>query len=281
MCRIGTVLFLFFAFGGTQVASTTDVQHGTTSTTMSASDTSILLYIALSFGFSLAVNAWIFFRVSGGLFNPAVTLALVLVGTMSNRRGIYICISQIVGAIAASAIISALLPGRLSVETLLTEWAAGTSVVRGLFIEMFCTCLLVFTILMLAVEKHRATFIAPIGIGLALFISEMVAVFYTGGAINPARAFGPAVVVGSFPGYHWIYWVGPGLGAMLASSFYKLIKILEYESANPDQDAMERKKDEHEAKTGHRPSDASTLSPTLNAEGTSGGARGGEGAGLA
>ncbi|KAI5851731.1 aquaporin-1, partial [Morchella snyderi] len=231
---VGTVLFLFFAFGGTQVASTTDVQHGKTNTTMTASDTSILLYIALSFGFSLAVNAWIFFRVSGGLFNPAVTLALVLVGTMSNCRGIYICISQIVGAIAASAIISALLPGHLSVETSLTG-----DVVRGLFIEMFCTCLLVFTILMLAVEKHRATFIAPIGIGLALFISEMVAVFYTGGAINPARAFGPAVVVGRFPGYHWIYWVGPGLGAMLASSFYKLIKILEYESANPDQDAME------------------------------------------
>lgn len=68
---------------------------------------------------------------------------------------------------------------------------------------------------------------------------------------------------------------------MLASSFYKLIKILEYESANPDQDAMERKKDEHEAKTGHRPSNASTLSPTLNGEGTGGGAGGGEGAGFA
>lgn len=63
---------------------------------------------------------------------------------------------------------------------------------------------------------------------------------------------------------------------MLASSFYKLIKILEYESANPDQDAMERKKDEHEAKTGHRPSDE-----TLNAQGAGGGAGGGEGAGFA
>jgi hypothetical protein len=94
----------------------------------------------------------------------------------------------------------------------------------------------VFTIIMLAKEKHRATFIAPVGIGLALFIAELVAVYYTGGSLNPARSFGPAAVAHDFTGSHWIYWVGPFLGSVLAVGFYQLMKILEYEMANPGQD---------------------------------------------
>jgi hypothetical protein len=103
---------------------------------------------------------------------------------------------------------------------------------------MFLTTQLVFTIFMLAAEKHRATFIAPVGIGLSLFIAELMGVYYTGGSLNPARSFGPCVVLGSFHGYHWIYWVGPILGALLASSFYMFIKALEYETVNPDQDGQ-------------------------------------------
>ena len=76
------------------------------------------------------------------------------------------------------------------------------SIPRGLFIEMFLTAKLVFTIFMLAAEKHKATFIAPIGIGLALFIAELPGVYYTGGSLNPARSFGPAVVLCQFEGYY-------------------------------------------------------------------------------
>lgn len=98
------------------------------------------------------------------------------------------------------------------------------------------TAELVFTILMLAKEKHRSTFIAPVGIGLALFVAEMVGVYYTGGSLNPARSFGPCVIAGSFDPEHWIYWVGPGMGCLFAIAFYKFIKTLEYEMANPGQD---------------------------------------------
>ena len=89
---------------------------------------------------------------------------------------------------------------------------------------------------MLAVEKHKATYLAPIGIGLALFIAELGGVYYTGGSLNPARSFGPCVANTQFPSEHWIYWVGPFLGALLASGFYWFIKSLEYEGANPGQD---------------------------------------------
>ena len=74
------------------------------------------------------------------------------------------------------------------------------------------------------------------GIGLSLFIAELTGVYFTGGSLNPARSFGPAVVDHQFSGYHWIYWLGPILGSIVAAGFYKFIKILEYETANPDQD---------------------------------------------
>jgi aquaporin related protein len=77
----------------------------------------------------------------------------------------------------------------------------------------------------------------PQGIGLSLFVAEMTGVFFTGGSLNPARSFGPAVINSSFVHYHWIYWLGPTLGSIVAAGFYKFIKILEYETANPDQDA--------------------------------------------
>ena len=90
---------------------------------------------------------------------------------------------------------------------------------------------------MLAAEKHRGTFLAPIGIGLALFIAELAAVLFTGGSLNPARSFGPDVVLHTFDSTHWIYWLGPFLGAILAVLFYRFIKMLEYETANPGADA--------------------------------------------
>jgi len=71
---VGTFMFLFFAFSGTQVANTTTAGSPTSAaaSVATAPNTSNLLYVALAFGFSLAVNAWVFFRVTGGLFNPAV-----------------------------------------------------------------------------------------------------------------------------------------------------------------------------------------------------------------
>ena len=60
--------------------------------------------------------------------------------------------------------------------------------------------------------------------------------YFTGGSLNPARSFGPAVANRSFEGYHWIYWVGPFLGAAAAGGYYKWAKFNDYEDANPGQD---------------------------------------------
>jgi aquaporin related protein len=77
------------------------------------------------------------------------------------------------GGIAASGVVSALFPGPLNIGVRL---GGGTSVTQGLFIEMFLTTQLIIVIMMLAVEKHRATFLAPLGIGLSLFIAHLAGI---------------------------------------------------------------------------------------------------------
>ncbi|KAF2405250.1 aquaporin-like protein, partial [Trichodelitschia bisporula] len=236
-------MFLFSAFAAAQVANasapTTDSQTDTHSLTQ-IPNTSNLLYISLSFGFSLAVSVWAFFRVSGGLFNPVVALGLLLIGGIAPLRAANVFIAQLISSIVSAAIVSGLFPGPLNVSTTL---GGGATITQGLFIEMFLTFGLVFTIFMLAAEKHKSTFLAPIGIGLSLFVAELTGVYFTGGALNPARAFGPACITGNFPGYHWIYWLGPVMGSLLAVGFYKTIKYAEYETANPGQDLDEQERE--------------------------------------
>ncbi|KAG9025375.1 aquaporin-like protein [Tulasnella sp. JGI-2019a] len=83
---------------------------------------------------------------------------------------------------------------------------------------------------------HRSTPFAPIGIGLTLFACHLFAVVFTGASMNTARSFGPAVVSG-FPDAHWVYWLGPFLGSLLATFFYSLLKHIKYWQINPGQDA--------------------------------------------
>lgn len=157
---------------------------------------------------------------------------MVLVGAVKPLRAAMVVPTQIIAGIAAAAVVDGILPGALKVGNALGD---GTRPVQGVFLEMFLTAQLVLTVYFLAVEKHRATYLAPIGIGASVFIAHIAGTNYTGTSVNPARSFGPAVIVG-FPGYHWIYWVGPFLGTGLAFAVYTCMKLLDYSTANPGQD---------------------------------------------
>lgn len=152
-------MFLFFAFSGTQVANIGSSAQSDTNTTTGA-DTgfspAVLQYIALVFAFSLMVNVWIFFRISGGLFNPAVTFAMLLTRSMAPLRFGLLLVAQIAGSIFASFLVTVMFPTPLNVRTTLS---ADTSLARGVFIEAVLTAELVFTIFMLAKEKHKGMFI--------------------------------------------------------------------------------------------------------------------------
>lgn len=246
---VGTFMFLWFAFAG-QLMVTDQASDKAPDGSKSAQS---VVFISLIYGLSLLVNAWGWFRISGGLFNPAVrlslfppshsqltqekqvTLGLCLSGGLPYLRGAILIPFQLLGGIVAAALVSALFPG--PINAVQTTLSPHTTQVQGLFIETILTSLLIFMILMLAAEKTKVTFLAPLGIGLSLFVALLAGGFYTGGSLNPARTLGPAVAAGKFTGEHWIYWLGPAMGAGLAAGYYRLIKLLHYEEANPDQDS--------------------------------------------
>ncbi|KAG8864336.1 Aquaporin-4 [Tulasnella sp. 330] len=239
----GTFIFLLLGLGGIQAAAVSNESAlSAASATNSGGGASVnrvasidqLIYISASMGLSLLITVWMFYRVTGGLFNPAVSTALLLIGAIGPVRWALCCAAQLVGGIAAAAVLQGLLPGPLASNT---TPGGETSLAQAVFIEMFITAALVLAVLMLAAEKHRSTAFAPIGIGLTLFSCHLFAVIFTGASMNTARSFGPAVVSG-FPKSHWVYWVGPLLGSLLATAFYTLLKQIKYWQINPDQDTQ-------------------------------------------
>lgn len=201
---IGTIAFLLVGLGGIQAAATSNRAGLPDIATKAATPTiEHLMYTSVSMGLSLLFSAWIFFRATGAAFNPFQLLSVrVPCPAVSGARLI------------------------------------GTSRAQGLFIEAFTTCALVLSVLFLAVEKHRGTYLAPIGISMTLFSCHLFAVVYTGAAMNSARAFGPAVIAG-FKDDHWVYWVGPTLGSLLAVAIYVFMKRFEYWKINEGQDSDE------------------------------------------
>ncbi|TCD65974.1 hypothetical protein EIP91_001966 [Steccherinum ochraceum] len=192
---VGTTFFLTLAFGGVQ-AVTAEANAGGGGSVVDRD-----MKIALSFGFSLLVAAWLFYRVTGGLFNPQVSLALLLTGVIEPMRFVLFVIAELTGGIAAAALVLALTPGPLQANTFLVH---GINPAQGVFIEAFITFALCLAVLMLAAEKSIVTPFAPVGIGLTLFVCHLFAVYFTGAGMNSARSFGPAAVTGFPHGTQWV-----------------------------------------------------------------------------
>lgn len=100
---------------------------------------------------------------------------MVITGTLPAVRGALLFFPQILGGIVAAALVRCMFPGPLLVQTTLQN---GTSIAQGLFIEMFLTIELEITVLFMAAEKHKATYMAPVAIGLALFTAELAGTLF-------------------------------------------------------------------------------------------------------
>ncbi|KAI3395604.1 hypothetical protein diail_1042 [Diaporthe ilicicola] len=234
---LGTTMFLFFGYIAAQTGN--EKQDITLRASIGAAGAPAgpsllqISYISAVFGLSLAANAWIWYRISGGMFNPSIAFGLWLSGAFNWVRLVCIIPAQFLGGITAAGLVSGILPGRLQAET---SVGAGISTGGGFLIEVFLTAELMITILMIAVEKSRTTFIAPLAIGIALTIIHLVGINISGASVNPARTLGPAVVNNNYVSEFWIYFIGPTLGAAIAAGIRHLLKAMAYETANPGQD---------------------------------------------
>ncbi|KAJ4418016.1 Aquaporin-1 [Gnomoniopsis sp. IMI 355080] len=234
---LGTFMFLFFGYTAAQTANekadiTLRASLGSPASPPGPSLIQIS-YISAIFGLSLATNVFIWYRVSGGMFNPSVSFGLWLAGAFNWVRLLCVIPAQVMGSITAAAVVSGTLPGKLQAENSL-----GPNVTQGqgFVAEMILTAMLMGTVLMLAVEKHRASFMAPLGIGLALLLIHLAGINVSGASVNPARTLGPAIINGHFVPEIWIYFVGPTIGAVISVCVHWLLHALAYETANPGQD---------------------------------------------
>uniref|UniRef100_A0A1D1XR95 Aquaporin TIP2-3 n=1 Tax=Anthurium amnicola TaxID=1678845 RepID=A0A1D1XR95_9ARAE len=210
---IGTTYFIFMGLGGGDaIAAFAGKTLG---------DIEILA-TAFAFGWSLMINVWLWAHISGGVLNPAITLALMVTGDLNLGivRGVFYIIAQFAGGIAGSLIVEAFIPAPIAALTTLSN---GTSVLQGLMIEIITTSVLTLAVYTLSIDQ-RGAFMAAFGIGTSVLVSVLVAGPYTGASLNPARTFGPALVAGKLSGDIWIYFVGPVLGSLLGALFYTIFK---------------------------------------------------------
>ena len=184
-----------------------------------------LLGIAVAHGTVLAVMISALGHISGGHFNPAVTAGVVVAGKLSVQKAAVYFLAQLAGAAVAAFVLSVIVPDHVwqPVNLGTPGLTAGITPLQGILLEAILTFFLVLTVFGTAVDpKGSWNAIAGFGIGTVLIFDILVGGPLTGAAMNPARAFGPALVSG-FWDHHWVYWVGPLLGGVLAGSLYTAI----------------------------------------------------------
>uniref|UniRef100_A0A1B0CW62 Putative aquaporin major intrinsic protein family n=1 Tax=Lutzomyia longipalpis TaxID=7200 RepID=A0A1B0CW62_LUTLO len=166
------------------------------------------------------LNYGILGHVSGAHINPAVTLAFLICGQMTILRAILYVIVQCLGAVAGTAGLKVFLPETEHGGLCHLYLHPDITVTHGVFIELLLTFLLVLCILGVSDEnKSDSKFSAALTIGLIVVLGNLSAINFTGASMNPARYFGSAVIAGSWEN-HWVYWVGPLLGAIVATAVY-------------------------------------------------------------
>ncbi|XP_056620222.1 aquaporin-4 isoform X2 [Triplophysa dalaica] len=182
-----------------------------------------LVLISLCFGLSIATLVQCFGHISGAHINPAVTAAMVATRKLSLAKAVFYLLAQCLGALVGAAILYGVTPasvrGGLGVTSVNPEISTGHAIV----IELIITFELVFTVFATCDTKRSdLKGSAALAIGLSVCIGHLFAIPYTGASMNPARSFGPAVIMGKWND-HWVYWVGPLIGGVLAATVYEYL----------------------------------------------------------
>lgn len=211
---LGTALFVFIGAGSIVANAATSGGVGN-------------LGIALAHGVGMAVLISSLMSVSGGHFNPAVSLGLFVAGKIDGATlGRYV-VAQLIGGIAGAALVRALFnPAAVrAVSDGVPHISLTISFWQAVGLEAVLTFFLVSAVFGTAASS-QAPKIGGFGIGLAIFVSALVAGGLTGAALNPARAIGPAIIAWTFQSQA-IYWIGPAIGGAAAGWVWKLFLLPE------------------------------------------------------
>lgn len=203
---LGTMMLVMVAVGSTVQLHKLDV-----------------VQIALTFGLCVATVVCIIGNHSGGHVNPAVTIAMLVTRRISIIKALLYIVVQCLGATIGSAIVKGLTPearrGGLGTSTL----SEGVTPTMGFGIEFCITALLVLTVFATCDRgrtDHQGSF--PLAIGFSVTVGHLWAVEFCGSSMNPARSFGPAIVMNIWKD-HWVYWLGPFSGGIFAGLLYDLV----------------------------------------------------------
>ena len=181
-----------------------------------------ILGIALASGLAMAIMASALGHISGGHFNPAITIGFWVTKRVGTLEAFLYWAAQILGAIAAAFLLKTIIPEETwrAVALGTPELVRDFSRLSAMVLEAVASFFLVLVVFATAVDE-RGSFrsIAGFGIGLTITLGILVIAPFTGAAMNPARAFGPALASN-----HWtnwgVYWIGPLAGGFLAGLLY-------------------------------------------------------------
>jgi aquaporin Z len=184
------------------------------------------LGVAIAFGLTVLTMVYAVGHISGGHFNPAITLGFVATQRIRMRLALIYWLMQFAGAVAASLLLwwifpkEAIAPARLGAPLLHPSVGSGA----GMALEAIMTFFLVLVVFATAVDERGAfRAVAGFGIGLVVTMDILTGGPLTGAAINPARAFGPQLVYNVWESYTWIFYVGPFAGGVIAALLYEYL----------------------------------------------------------
>jgi len=183
--------------------------------------------VALAHGLVIAVFVSAVGFISGGHFNPAITLGFLVTRRIAPMLAVWYWIIQFGAAVLASLMLKWVFAADLENQSRLGAPALGAGIHTGaaVVVEAILTFFLVFVVFATAVDP-RGTFkqIAGLAIGLTITFDILMGGFLTGAAMNPARAFGPQLVANSWS-HFWVWYVGPFAGGVIGASVYELLYL--------------------------------------------------------
>jgi aquaporin Z len=188
--------------------------------------------VALAFGLTVLTGAYAVGHISGGHFNPAVTVGLTVGGRFPVGGVVPYVVAQVAGAVAAAAVLAVIASGKPGFDLVASGFAANGygdhspghfGLAACLVCEVVMTMMFIFVILGATDSRAPAGF-APIPIGLCLTLIHLISIPVTNTSVNPARSTGPALFVGGWALEQlWLFWVAPLIGAAVGGILYTLV----------------------------------------------------------